>query len=321
MYGKKLKIGNIMNSVNSCTEMNFQKRVVIVLDILCESKGLKFEKVEPSNGDAKNDGWILDKNIYFAMYSPNDANLSQNNQIVRKLSNDLDGLCDQVFNKKKWGKDIKEFYLIVNTHDKDLPADPERLKEKKIKEIKDKYNKDFTVKVITTNEIKKYLLEQDDEIIDKISNNLDIETITTNFSIPDVMEFMDDYFIYLSSTNIEQKDMDNIRINTLRKIEINQLTSIKDRILGLVLDSNKIEQYISFLLEDGINIEKYNKLKNYIIEEYIKLEDRYIGEELYCRLLDNLIYDNMSSSHIYILEAVVVNIFIRCDIFKKEIED
>ncbi len=321
MYGKKLKIGNIMNSINSCTEMNFQKRVVIVLDILCESKGLKFEKVEPSNGDAKNDGWILDKNIYFAMYSPNDANLSQNNQIVRKLNNDLDGLCDQVFNKKKWGKDIKEFYLIVNTHDKDLPADPERLKEKKIKEIKDKYNKDFTVKVITTNEIKKYLLEQDDEIIDKISNNLDIETITTNFSIPDIMEFMDDYFIYLSSTNIEQKDMDNIRINTLRKIEINQLTSIKDRILGLVLDSNKIEQYISFLLEDGINIEKYNKLKNYIIEEYIKLEDRYIGEELYCRLLDNLIYDNMSSSHIHILEAVVVNIFIRCDIFKKEIED
>lgn len=99
-------------------------------------KGIGFWKVQPSNGDAKNDGWISGKNIYFASYSPNDANISQNNQIVKKLNDDLDGLCNQVYNNQRWGKEIQEFYLIVNTHDKDLPADPDRLKELKIKEIK-----------------------------------------------------------------------------------------------------------------------------------------------------------------------------------------
>lgn len=58
MYGKKLKIAHIMNAINSCTEMNFQKRIMVLVDIICDEKGLKLEKIEPSNGDAKNDGWI-----------------------------------------------------------------------------------------------------------------------------------------------------------------------------------------------------------------------------------------------------------------------
>ena len=202
MYGKKLKIGNIMNAINSCTEMNFQKRITILLDIICDEKGLNFEKVQPSNGDAKNDGWIVEKNIYFASYSPNDANISQNNQIVKKLNDDLDGLCNQVYNNQRWGKEIKEFYLIVNTHDKDLPADPDRLREQKIEEIKKKYNVEFKANVITTNQIKKYLLIEDDMIINRITDNLDIETIINDFSVIDVLSFIDDYCTYLAFTEV-----------------------------------------------------------------------------------------------------------------------
>lgn len=318
MYGKKLKIGNIMNAINSCTEMNFQKRITILLDIICDEKGLKFEKVQPSNGDAKNDGWISEKNIYFASYSPNDANISQNNQIVSKLDKDLKGLCDQVYNKKRWGKEIKEFYLIVNTHDKDLPADPERLRELKIKEIKEIYDVKFKASIITTNEIKKYLLTEDDLIINKISDNLDIETIINDFSVIDVLNFIDDYCAYLSSTEIDKPNIDNLKITTIRKIEINQLTTIKDHILSLIVASDKIDQYVSYILREGMELDKYNKLKNYIINEYKKLESNYFGEELYGKLLDNLIYNSMLTSQVQILEAFVVNIFIRCDIFKKE---
>ena len=291
MYSKKLKIGNIMNAINACTEMNFQKRISILLDVLCDSKGLKFEKVQPSNGDAKNDGWICNRNIYFAMYSPNDSNISQNNQIVKKLDGDLRGLCEQVYNYQRWGKQIRAFYLIVNTHDKDLPADPDRLREQKIEEIKNEFKVEFSAEIIHANDIKKYVIEENDEVIEKISDNLDIET-------------------YIS--------VDNLKIKTLKKIEINQLTNKKEHILSLISSSDKIEQYVSYVLSEGIGTEKYDKLKNYIIDEYKELEIQYSGEELYEKLLDKLIYDSMLTSHIQILEAFVVNIFIRCDIFKKE---
>ena len=318
MYGKKLKIGNIMNAINSCTEMNFQKRITILLDIICDEKGLNFEKVQPSNGDAKNDGWIIEKNLYFASYSPNDANISQNNQIVKKLNDDLDGLCNQVYNNQRWGKEIKEFYLIVNTHDKDLPADPDRLKELKIKEIKNKYNVEFKANVITTNQIKKYLLTEDDVIISKIADNLDIETIINDFSVIDVLDFIDDYCNYLSFTEVYKPNIDNLKITTIKKIEINQLTNIKEHILSLISASDKIDQYVSYILREGMDLDKYNKLKNYIINEYKLLETMYSGEELYGKLMDKLIYNSMLTSQVKILEAFVINIFIRCDIFKKE---
>lgn len=318
MYSKKIKIGNIMNAINSCTGMNFQKRVSNVFEILCDENGLKYEKVEPSNGDAKNDGWVCEQNIYFAMYSPNDANISQNNQIVKKLDGDLDGLCNQVFNNDRWGKDIKEFYLIVNTHDKDLPADPDRLRENKIIEIKRKYNKEFKAKVITSNDLKKFLLTQSEEIIEKISDNLNVETIINDFSVVDVLNFVDEYTKYLASKNVKQCDMDLLRIPIIKKIEINQLTNKKEHILELIEAADKIENYVSYIVNEGMDIEPYNKIKNHIIEEYKQLEQEYSGEELYERLLDKLIYDNMITSQMYILEAVIINIFVRCDIFKKE---
>ena len=312
-------IANIMNAINACTEMNFQKRIVILLDILCDESGFEFEKVQPSNGDAKNDGWIVDKNIYFACYSPNDANVAQNKQIVSKLDGDLDGLCMEVYEKNNWGQKIEEFYLIVNTHDKDLPADPDRLRDNKINEIKKKYNVDFKAKVITTQEIKKYLLTVDEMIIKKIADNMDIETLNSDFSVPDIYEFVDGYFDYLASQEIKPFQNNNLeRIKIENKIEINSLKNLKEHILNLIPKADKIEQYISFVVGLGESTEKYEKLKDYIIDKYSGLEKDYNGEELYNKLIDELIYDTMKDSYANILETFVVYIFIRCDIFKKE---
>lgn len=228
------------------------------------------------------------------------------------------GLCEQVYNKERWGKEIKEFYLIVNTHDKDLPADPDRLRELKIKEIKKEYDVEFKVDIITPNKIKKYLLNQKDEVIDKIADNLDIETIINDFSVVDVLNFIDDYCSYLASTEVEKPNINNLKITTIRKIEINKLNNIKEHILSLIVASDKIDQYVSYILREGMELDKYNKLKNYIINEYKALECKFSGEELYGKLLDKLIYNSMITSQVKILEAFVVNIFIRCDIFKKE---
>ena len=318
MYTKKIDVIHIMNAIEACTEMNFQKKLTIILEIICEKNNMNFEKIQPSNGDGKNDGWISDKNIYFAMYSPNDSKISENKQIVAKLQGDLDGLCNQVYNYNRWGKEISEFYLIVNTHDKDLPADPDRLRENKIKEIKEKYKVDFTAKVLAVNTLKKFLLRQKMNIIKEILDNLDIETVNNDFSIPDVLDFIDEYCTYLSQINIKENDVSNLKITTLEKIEINKLTDKKEHILSFILASDKIEQYISYMINEGIGIEKYNKVKNYIIEKYKKLEVIYSGVDLYNKLLDELINDSMLNSQVNILEAIVINIFIRCDIFKKE---
>ena len=119
------------------------------------------------------------------MYSPSDKNLSQIAQINTKLSSDLDGLCDHVYNKGHWGGCINEFYLIVNTHDKELPADPDRLNDKTIAEIKSKYNKDFVVKVMAAKSISSYLIDCDENLLEKLKVALSSSSIvlTSGFSI------------------------------------------------------------------------------------------------------------------------------------------
>lgn len=155
-------------------------------------------------------------------------------------------------------------------------------------------------------------------IISKIADNLDIETIINDFSVIDVLDFIDDYCNYLSSTEVYKPNIDNLKITTIKKIEINQLTNIKEHILSLISASDKIDQYVSYILREGMDLDKYNKLKDYIINEYKLLEPMYSGEELYGKLMDKLIYNSMLTSQVKILEAFVINIFIRCDIFKKE---
>lgn len=319
MYEKRIKIDIIMNSISSCTEMNFQDRMCNVLDIVYSGCGFKFEKVQPSNGDAKNDGWIVEKNIYFAMFSPNDSKISQNAQIVKKLEDDLDGLCNHVYNNGKWGKKINGFYLIVNTHDKDLPADPDRLRENKIKEIKKKYGKEFKAEVISIKDIRKQFLDIDIQIIDRIMKYLEIDGANDEFSTYDVAEFVNEYAGYLATKKIQIVDSDYKKISTDKKIKINNLDNLRERIYSLIDASGKIDAYVSYVLsEEALDISKYENVKNYIVSEYKDLSKYYSGEELYCKLVEKIQYDNMNPLHIKILEPLIVNIFIRCDIFEKE---
>lgn len=318
MYNKKLMILNIVNSIISTTEMNFQRNFTVFLDIVCSYKNIKFEKVQPSNGDAKNDGWIPQKKIYFAMFSPSDSKISQIKEINEKLNSDLDGLCHHVYVNQKWGKDIKEFYFIVNTHDKDLPADPNRLLDNTIEEIKNKYNVNFKVEVLAAKEIKKYLVDCEYSLIENISNNLDIYTLYNEFSVLEIMDFIDDYIKVLATKKIDLKKTSYNRLLIEDKIELNNLGDRKKRILNLIDASDKIDKYLEFVNSEGMDFSKYEKVKNYIIQKYIELKDQYFNKDLYDKLIDDLIYDTMPDSQAIILEAIVVNIFIKCDIFRKE---
>lgn len=318
MYNKKIMISNIINSIISTTGMNFQQSFVTFLDVVCRYKNLKFEKIHPTNGDAKNDGWIPEKNVYFAMYSPSDPNISQIKSINKKLHDDLDGLCHHVYVNGYWGKEIKEFYLIVNTHDNDLPADPQRTINKTIEQIKEKYQKDFKVEVIAAREIKTFLIESEYELIEKIANNLDVYSLHQEFSIPDVMDFIDDYLVYLAKAKIQYSETDYHRIKVEDKIQLNSLDERKDKIINLIDASDNIDKYLEFVNSEGLDFSKYEKIKNYIVQKYLELSENYSGKDLYDKLVDELIYDSMEIGKAVILEGIVVNVFIKCDIFRKE---
>lgn len=319
MNNKNVIVANILNCILSSTGMNFQSKFTTMIEVICKYKyGVKFEKIQPSNGDGKNDGWISKKNIFFAMYSPNDNNISQINQINSKLNSDLDGLCDNLFNKRYWNSELAAFYFIINTHDKDKPADKEMILDKTIKKIKQKYKKEFIVEIIIAKDIKDYLLNLELDILEKISDNLDIYTYVTNFNVPDVFEFVDNYVKFLINGKIDISKEDYSRIKIEQKIELNDLSTKKEYIINLLEASDKIDKYLEFINIEGEDITKYIRIKNYIINKYKELQISYSGIELYDNLLEQLIYDCMPSNYAIIIEAIVVNVFIKCDIFEKE---
>ena len=315
---KKIRISHIVNCITSTTGMNFQVVFITVLEIICKYKNLKLERIQPTNGDAKNDGWIPSKNIYFAMHSPNDPKISQLNAINKKLSSDLDGLCEHVYENEEWGREISEFYLIVNTHDQDLPADPKRLMSTTISRVLNKYNKKFKAEVIPAKEIKHFLIDSDDELVEKIANYLDLYIEQPDFLVSDIINFVDEYVSYLTIQKIELSKTDYSRIDIEKKIDINGLGKKKERILELIDASDKIDKYLEFINSEGMDFSKYEKIKNYVIKKYLQLSNEYSGQCLYEKLLDELVCDIALDSKALILEAIVVNIFIKCDIFSKE---
>lgn len=318
MGKEKMIVANIMNCILSSTEMNFQTKFTTMIKVICKNVyGLDFQKVQPSNGDGKNDGWIPEKNIFFAMYSPNDGNISQIKQIKSKLESDLDGLCDNLFNKGYWNGTLSAFYFIVNTHDKDQPADKEMIIESAIRKIKEKYYKEFIVKVIVAKDVKEYLLDLDISILTKIADNLDVYEYFANFNVPDVFGFVDDYIHYLINENVNVSREDYSRITIEKKIEFNELLPKKEYILNLLEASDKIDKYLEFINLEGKDLSNYTNIKNYIICKYKELEKDYAGIDLYDNLLEQLMFDELPSNYALILQAMVVNIFIKCDIFKK----
>lgn len=319
MYSKKLAVANIISAITSSTEMHFQEKMVILLDNICRYNDVVFEPVQPANGDAKNDGWIPSRKIFFAMYSPSDSALSQINQINNKLKSDLDGLCNHVFNQGHWGGDIKEFYLIVNTHDKELPADPNGLKGNTIAEIKKKYNKDFKIKIMTAKNLNNYLMDCDIVLLEKLKIVLDVYTVEHNISVPEIHDFINEYVIYLANQNIEVGGTDFRRTDIVKKIELNNLHNLKENIINKMFAAEKVEKFLITMNSEGWDESNWIETKNYIISKYNELSTTYAGENLYNALLDELLCnEKLIGSKSIILEAIVINIFIKCDIFVKE---
>lgn len=183
-----------------------------------------------------------------------------------------------------------------------------------IKKVKEKYDKNMEIKIISQKNIRKFLLCQDIEFIEQIYNLHRLNVLNEDFEISDVITFVNEYTTFLATKSIPIPDTSFYRIKVKDKIKLNQLDNMKDYILNLLLASEKIDKYLDFINSEGGDISKYDAVKNFIID----ISKKYTGILLYNKLLERIMPGGNFDCQRKIMEAIVVNILIKCGIFEKE---
>lgn len=106
--------------------IEFQNKVC---NLLQQYYGDKFKRIcsYGNDGDKKNDGFIEEKGIFFQIYGPIENTISSQQQAIKKLKKDFNGL-DVHCNNGYWTK-INKFYFVYN--DKGNGISPALNEEKK----------------------------------------------------------------------------------------------------------------------------------------------------------------------------------------------
>ena len=112
-----------------------------------------------------------------------------------------------------------------------------------------------------------------------------------------------------------------IRVRFDKKIEINNLENIKSRIENIFVKLYIVDEAVKILNEDITGEDSFLKVKNCIIETYNNLSEKFSGIELYEKILievNKLLKNTPYCEEKNCVEMVVLYIFYKCDIFKKE---
>lgn len=284
--------------------------------------GKLYEMPDFYGGDQKNDGCVIEDGIFYQIYAPTRLKDSLKKEIQDKFTADLDGLLKIIYEEKKWAGKLNEFIFIVNTFDNNLPHDSERFFETKVKEFKDTYSIDFNFKVVNTDFIRDILIEiHDIEVLKQISATLHIKSMIDFNAITE--QIITELIIGISG-NLNNKLMNSIteksykRISSIEKIDINDLSEKKEEIENIISKLDVVESAVNTINQDILCENKFDRVKEFIIEKYIELSALLHGVELY----ESLINDVLSYSHDkWSLEMpmrfLVVYIFDKCDIFEK----
>ena len=273
-------------------------------------------------GDQKNDGCVIKDGIFYQIYAPTRLKDSLKKEIQDKFTADLNGLLKIIYEEKKWAGKLNEFIFIVNTFDNNLPHDSERYFETKVKEFKDIYSIDFNFKIVNTDYIRDILiLIQDIEVLKQISATLHIKSMIDFNAITE--QIITELIIGISG-NLNNKLMNNLteksynRISSIKKIDINDLSEKKEEIENIISKLDVVEIAVNTINQDVLCENKFERVKEFIIEKYVELSAKLHGVNLY----ESLINDVLSYSHDkWNLEIpirfLVVYIFDKCDIFEK----
>jgi len=315
-------IESIILFLKGITGINYQLQIKEVLSAYYKYIGKLYEMPDFYGGDQKNDGCVIKDGIFYQIYAPTRLKDSLKKEIQDKFTADLNGLLKIIYEEKKWAGKLNEFIFIVNTFDNNLPHDSERYFETKVKEFKDIYSIDFNFKIVNTDYIRDILiLIQDIEVLKQISATLHIKSMIDFNAITE--QIITELIIGISG-NLNNKLMNNLteksynRISSIKKIDINDLSEKKEEIENIISKLDVVEIAVNTINQDVLCENKFERVKEFIIEKYVELSAKLHGVNLY----ESLINDVLSYSHDkWNLEMpirfLVVYIFDKCDIFEK----
>ena len=104
-------IANIIKELRGTTGINFQLKLKSVLRNYYRYLGQEYIMPDQYGGDDKNDGYVKDQDIYYQIYSPVRLKHSLHSEIEKKFKDDLDGLLNVLYKKKKWTSKLKRIYF------------------------------------------------------------------------------------------------------------------------------------------------------------------------------------------------------------------
>ncbi len=316
-------IESILLCIKGTTGINYQLKIKEILRVYYQYNKKTFEMPDYYGGDQKNDGWVVEDAIFYQVFAPTRLKESLKKEIQDKFKADLEGLLNIVYNERKWNGKIEEFIFIVNTVDNNLPHDSERYFDCTVKDLKVKFKVDFKYRLVNSDYIRDLLSEiKDIEIFKRISSALhiksriDFNAITETIIINLIEEISGNLNIqFMSGIAFESYD----RISSPKKIDINNLDDRREEIENIISKLDVLEQAVKHINQDILCEKKFERAKTFVINKYKDLADSYQGVQVYDSLVsETLTYTNNKVLVEIPMKFLIVYIFDKCDIFKKE---
>ncbi|AEV67202.1 hypothetical protein [Acetivibrio clariflavus] len=316
-------IDNIVSFIKGVTGINYQLQIGTILKYYYSYLGKVYEMPDFYGGDRKNDGWVKEDKIFYQIFAPTRLKDSLKKEIENKFKEDLEGLLKIIYEEKKWKGEIKKYIFIVNTFDINLPPDDEDFFENTVVQLKKKYNIDFDYRVCNSEYIREILEEISDiKVLEKISATLRIRHLIDKNAITETMII--DLIEEISGNLNELVLIDNFqstyeRVSSSKKIKINNLNEKRERIEDIISKLDVVEKAVNTINQDVLCEDKFERVKQFIVNKYSELASNLNGVELYDRLIEETLSYTRNKNFVRIpMEFLIVYIFDKCDIFEKE---
>lgn len=316
-------IESIVIFLKGITGINYQLQIKEVLSAYYKSIEKTYEMPDFYGGDQKNDGWVVEDGTFYQVYAPTRLKDSLKKEIQEKFTEDLNGLLKIIYEEKKWSGELNNFIFIVNTFDINLPHDSERFFESKVNELKKQYNVNFKYTVTNIQYIREVLTKIDDiEILKQISATLHIKSMIDYNAITETI--ITNLIIGISG-NINHKFMNSTleksysRISSIEKININDLNEKKEEIENIIINLDVVENAVININQDILYENKFERVKDFVIEKYNELSKTLHGIELYESLINEVLSYSQDKWNLETpMRFLIVYIFDKCDIFEKK---
>ncbi|HDO9121662.1 hypothetical protein [Clostridioides difficile] len=316
-------IEGIIIFIKGITGINYQLQIKEILKVYYQYNEKTFEMPDYYGGDQKNDGWVVEDAIFYQIFAPTRLKESLRKEIQDKFKADLEGLLNIVCKEGKWKGKIEEFIFLVNTFDGNLPHDSENFFEGVVNTLKDKYNVEFEYRVENNDYIRDLLYKIDDiECLKRLSSTLHIRKLIDFNAITEtiIINLIEEISGSLNIRFMKEYDFETYkRISSLNKISINNLEEKREEIENIISKLDVVEKAVNDINQDILCENKFERVKNFVISKYNQLSKKYQGVKLYESLVEEtLTHTNCKSIMEIPMKFLIVYIFDKCDIFKKE---